>query len=135
MTIATQPLAKAWDRLHTLIPVFPIRTSQQYERAIETLNDLLDIVGDDEKHPLYDLVDTLGTLIHAYEESQYPQTDISGIDVLKYLMGEHHVTVSDLPEVGDEEYLTDLLAGKQQLTVEDIKALSRRFQVSTATFV
>ena len=26
----------------------------------------------DEKHPLYDLLDTLGTVIYAYEEKHYP---------------------------------------------------------------
>jgi len=135
MTIVIQPIEIAWDRLHTLIPVFPIRTQQQYERAIETLNNLLDIVRDDENHPLYDLVDTLGTLIQAYEQNHYPKIDVSGLDVLKYLMDEHHITVADLPEMGDKEYVTDILNGKQHLTVNDIKVLSQRFNVSAATFV
>lgn len=135
MTIAIRPLEIAWDRLQTLIPVFPIRTQQQYERAIATLNNLLDIVRDNEAHPLYDLVDTLGTLIQAYEESYCPEITVSGLDVLKYLMDEHHITIADLPEVGDKEYITNLLNGKQELTVNDIKVLSHRFNVSAATFV
>jgi HTH-type transcriptional regulator/antitoxin HigA len=135
MTIAVRPLEVAWDNLHTLIPVFPIRTAQQYDRAIDTLNNLLDIVGENENHPLYDLVDILGTLIRAYEESHYPEVDVSGLDVLKYLMDEHNITVADLPELGDKEYVTNVLCGKQQLTVSDVKALSHRFNVSVATFV
>jgi len=32
---------------------------------------LLDEIGDNERHPLYDLLDTLGTLIHVYEETHH----------------------------------------------------------------
>jgi HTH-type transcriptional regulator/antitoxin HigA len=135
MTIAIQPLEIAWDKLHALIPVFPIRTPQQHERAIETLNNLLDIVGENERHPLYDLVDTLGTLIQAYEENHYPETGISGLDVLKYLMSEQNLKTEDLLEIGDKNYVSDLLAGKKTLTLGDVKALSRRFNLSVATFV
>ncbi len=85
---ATQQLAHAWDSLQSLIPIAPIRNEQQYDRAVKKLNDLLDIVGDDESHPLYDLLDTLGTLIHAYEETHYPVSPVTGKDVLKFLMEE-----------------------------------------------
>ena len=135
MTIALQPLEIAWGKLHTLIPVFPIRTPQQYERAIETLNHLLETVGENEKHPLYDLLDTLGTLIRAYEENYCPRTEINGVDILKYLMNEQKITVNDLPELGNKAYITDLLTGKKQLTLSDAKALAQRFNLSVATFV
>jgi HTH-type transcriptional regulator/antitoxin HigA len=36
-----------------------------YDRALQQLNNLLDEIGDDTSHPLYDLLDTFGTLIHA----------------------------------------------------------------------
>lgn len=40
--------------------------------AIEHLNFLIDEVGADEGHPLYSLLDTLGTVIHAWEEQRHP---------------------------------------------------------------
>lgn len=132
-TLAIKPLEVAWDRLHTLMPVFPIRNQQQYDQATEMLNSLLDIVGDDENHPLYDLLDTLGTLIRVYEESLYPEPDVNEIDVIKYLMAEHNI--SELPEIGDADYINDLLSGKQPLKIGDIKALSQRFNISVATFL
>ncbi len=132
-TLAIKPLESAWDRLHTLMPVFPIRNQQQYYQATELLNGLLDVVGDDENHPLYDLLDTLGTLIRVYEESLYPEPDVNEIDILKYLMAEHNI--SELPEIGDATYINDLLSGKQSLKIGDIKALSQRFNVSVATFL
>jgi HTH-type transcriptional regulator/antitoxin HigA len=62
--------------------VSPIRTEQQYDQAVEKLNALLDIVGDNEAHPLYALLDTLSILIQNYEESHFPEPSVSGIDVL-----------------------------------------------------
>ncbi len=135
MTVAIQPLIRAWNALQTLVPVFTIRDEQQYDKAVSTLHWLLDVVKDDETHPLYDLVDTLGTLIHAYEENHYPMPDATGIDVLKFLMDEHGLAPSDLPEIGDKAVVSDLLAGKRQLDVENIKSLSKRFGLSPATFI
>ena len=135
MTLAVQPLTAAWGNLHTLIPFFPIRDEQQYEQATEALNSLLDIVGEDENHPLYDLTDTLGMLLFAYEEQHFATPDASGTDILRFLMDEHGLTAADLPEIGDESLLTDILAGTRSLTVDHVKALSRRFHVAPATFV
>lgn len=135
MTLAVQPLAAAWGNLHTLIPFFPIRDRQQYEQAAEALNNLLDIVGEDENHPLYDLTDTLGMLLFAYEEQHFAKPDACGADILRFLMEEHGLTAADLPEIGDELLLTDILAGNRSLTVDHVKVLSRRFHVAAATFV
>jgi hypothetical protein len=54
--VVTKKIIQAWDTLQTLVPVTPIRNEQQYDQAVETLNELLDVVGDDEAHPLYDLL-------------------------------------------------------------------------------
>ena len=135
MTMAIQPLIQAWDALQAIIPVFPIRNERQCERALNTLNRLLDIVNDDEAHPLYDLLDTLGVLVYAYEESHYPAPQVSGFGVLKFLMDEHSLTPADLPEIGDASVVSELLAGERLLSVEHIRALSQRFGLSPATFI
>ena len=49
----------------------PDMDTNQYEKSIDRLNELIDEVGVDEQHPLYDLLDTLGTVIHAYEEKHH----------------------------------------------------------------
>jgi HTH-type transcriptional regulator/antitoxin HigA len=60
---------------------------------------------------------------------------VKGIDVLKFLIEEHQLSPSSFPELGNEEIVSQLLAGKRELSVEDIRALSRRFGVSPATFI
>lgn len=46
----------------------------EYDQAIAHLNQLIDEIGTGEGHPLYGLLDTLGTLIHAYEEEHYTES-------------------------------------------------------------
>jgi HTH-type transcriptional regulator / antitoxin HigA len=53
-------------------PLLAIRNEKEYDAAVKRLNVLLDEIGTNEKHPLYTLLDTLGTLVHAYEEKYYP---------------------------------------------------------------
>jgi HTH-type transcriptional regulator/antitoxin HigA len=133
-TIAVEPLEQAWGSLQTLVPIFPIRSEQQYDQALELLHWLLGTVGDDETHPLYELLDTLSVLIEAYEETYYPAPSVTGIDVLKFLIEEHRLTPSDLSEIGNQEKVVALLEGRQELNVRDIRALSERFGLSPVTF-
>lgn len=133
-TLATEQIAQAWDNLQSLIPVSPIRDEQQYDQALEKLHELLDIVGDDERHPLYEVLDTLGTLVHAYEENHYQASPVTGVDVLKFLMDEHQLDPTNFPELGSKETVFELLNGKRELSVENIRILSKRFGLSPATF-
>jgi HTH-type transcriptional regulator / antitoxin HigA len=116
-------------------PLLSLRNEQEYDRAVERLNRLLDEVGTDEQHPLYTLLDTLGTLIHAYEEEHHPIPECSGVDVLRFLMEEHDLTQSDLPEIGSQGVVSEILWGKRELNVRQIRALAKRFHVSPGVFI
>ena len=132
MSMMTRSLQTHWA---TLAPILSIRNEREYNRAVKRLNELLDVVGDHERHPLYGLLDTLGTLIHAYEEKHHPMPACSGADMLRFLMDEHRLTDSDLPEVGSHNVVSDILSGKRELTVQQIRALAKRFHVSPAVFI
>jgi HTH-type transcriptional regulator/antitoxin HigA len=132
MMVISQELQQHWTAVS---PLLSIRNEHEYDLAIEHLNRLLDEVGPDEQHPLYTLLDTLGTLIHAYEEEHHPIPDCSGVDVLRFLMEEHGLTQSDLPEVGSQGVVSDLLRGKRELNIRQIRALATRFHVSPAVFI
>lgn len=111
-----------------------IRTEADYNKAVEMLNKLLDEVGDDESHPLYNFLEVLGTLIESYEEDHVKIPDVPGREVLKYLMEEHGVTQADLPEVGSQGVVSEILRGKRELNTRQIKTISKRFGVSPAVF-
>ena len=99
------------------------------------LNRLLEDIGDDDRHPLYGLLDTLGTLVHAYEERHDAMPRVAGVHVLHDLLPEHNLTQSELPEVGSQGVVSEILSGKRKLNMRQIHVLSERFGVSPAAFL
>ncbi len=132
MTLLNDKLQTYWANIS---PLLTIQSEKDFDAAVERLNGLLDEIGTNEKHPLYSLLDTLGTLIHVYEEEHYPIPDVSGSEVLRFLMEEHELTQSDLPEVGSQGVVSEILNGKRELNIRQIRMLSERFKVSAAVFV
>ena len=104
-------------------------------RQLNRLNGLLDEVGDNENHQLYSLLDTLGTLIQVYEEEHVLMPDSSGVEVLHYLMEEHQLVQSNLTEVGSQGVVSEVLSGKRELNVRQIRELAKRFHVSPGVFI
>lgn len=132
MSVSTKDLQNHWA---TIRPLLTIRNEREYEQAVKRLNNLLDEIGANERHPLYELLDTLGTLIHAYEEKHHTVPESSGAEMLRFLMDEHGLTQSDLSEVGSQGVVSEILKGKRELNVRQIRALARRFRVSPAVFI
>jgi len=73
--------------------------------------------------------------IEDYEKKEWTLEKPTAIEVLKYLMMEHGLNESDLPEIGDQNFVSDLLTGKQELNLTMIKILAKRFGVCTKTFL
>ncbi len=132
MTLINEELEAHWTNI---APLLTVRNEREYNAAVKRLNELLDEIGDNEKHPLYSLLDTLGTLVHAYEEEHYPIPDVTGAEVLRFLIDEHGLTQSDLPEVGSQGVVSEILSGKRELNVRQIRSLAHKFGVSSAVFV
>ena len=132
MSVSTKHIEQHWAPIRRLLS---IRNEREYEYAIKRLNALLDMIGTNERHPLYTFLDTLGTLIHAYEEKHHPMQDVSSADMLQYFMEEHGLKQSDLPEVGSQGVVSEVLNGKRELNMRQIRALAKRFHVSPAVFV
>ncbi len=132
MSVITEDIQAHW---RVVRPLFSIRNAKEYDAAIERLNALIDEIGTNEQHPLYELLDTLGAVIHTYEEKNYPMPECSGVDMLLFLMEEHQLNLSDLPEIGPPELISKILEEERELTVKDLHALAARFQVSPAVFV
>lgn len=132
MNVITDDIQAHW---HVVRPLFSIRNEKEYDLAIERLNALIDEIGDNEEHPLYDLLDTLGAVIHTYEEKYYPMPECSGVEMLQFLMEAHHLEPSDLPEIGTPDTVLEILNGKRELTVKHLQVLVARFHVSPTVFM
>jgi HTH-type transcriptional regulator/antitoxin HigA len=101
------------------------------------MDELLNVVGDDEDHPLADLLDVVGMLVAQYEDENTPglRSDAKPVDVLKFLMEQHGLTQSDLREVGTQGVVSEILSGDRQINARQAKALAKRFGVSPAVFL
>ena len=132
MSVIAPQLQQSWTQVSALLK---IRNEREYDLAVARLNSLIDEVGTDERHPLYSLLDTLDAVIHAWEEQHHSMPRLEGADPLRLLMDEHDLTQSDLPEVGSQGVVSEILSGKRELNIRQIRALSRRFGVSPSVFV
>lgn len=112
-------------------------TEQDYQDALEMVEHLLNT---DEDNPL---VSILCTQITEYE-SKLPEVIAlherleemdNGISLLRVLIDQHKLTLSDLPEIGKKSMVSLILSGKRSLTLEHIRKLSARFGISPALFV
>jgi len=133
MNIQLKEIAKVWPDIQ---PIFSVpHNEKDYNKLVNLLDSLIDEVGNNEKHPLTSLMETIGTLIETYESQYIKETEGNPIDTLNALMEEHGVKQSDLSEIGSQGVVSEILSGKRQLNVRQIKILSKRFKVSPAVFI
>ena len=109
--------------------------NDEFDRLVTHLDELLDVVGDDEQHPLASLVNLLGTLVAEYESEHVEEPSANGIGALKELIALSQLHQSDLPEIGSQGVVSEVLKGKRELNIRQIKALAKRFNVTPDTFI
>ncbi len=132
MNIRIKELQTHWDAIGHLLS---INNEAEYDQAVELLNLMVDEIGDDEQHPLYEFLDTLGAVMYAYEEKHHPIPDCTGIEMLRFFMETHQLTPSDLTEIGSEKVVADILNRKRDLTAGHLRILAEKFHVSPALFI
>lgn len=126
---------KHWRHIAPLI--HPPQNNREFNRMIKRLDELLDIVSNNENHPLIGLIDILSHFIEEYEALYYnqEQNKKTGIEALKFLIHSHHLSQSDLSEIGSQGVVSEILNGKRHLNLNQILALSKRFGVDPSTFI
>ena len=122
-------------RLRRRVPFGYLWSPAEYRRAVTILDEIVDEIGEEETHPLSDLAETLALTIAAYEEVHVPIPDAIGFTVLRTLMEEHGLSQSELPEIGSQGVVSEVLSGKRNLNVHQITRLASRFGVSPALFL
>lgn len=127
--------ALEYRKLRALVPLGPVRTKKDYERAVALLDALLDEIGENERHPMAELAEAISVFVEKYEDEHVPVPTAKPAAALKYLMQEHGLRQSDLPEIGSQGVVSEVLAGKRVLNTRQIRRLARRFGVSPAVFV
>lgn len=107
-----------------------------YNKLSATLDYFLDMTAGNEKHELIGLIDVISHMIDMYDKRRNDDTNKgSALDALKFLMEQHQLTQSDLPEIGSQGVVSEILHGKRSLNINQIKKLSERFHISPETFI
>ncbi len=133
MNIQLKEIAKVWPNIQ---PIFSVpHNRKDYNKLVNLLDRLIDEVGNNEYHPLASLMETIGTLIETFESQYVNEIEGNPIDTLNALMEEHSLKQSDLSELGSQGIVSEILSGKRQLNVRQVKMLSKRFKVSPAVFI
>jgi len=125
------------DKYIQLLQKFPPRTitnDQQLEATQEVIDSLLDRTELTPEES--DYLNVLGTLVFDYEQKNETIADIYGVELLKVLIAERNLRQKDLiPVFKTESIVSDILNGKQQLTVRHIQELAQFFNLSPAVFL
>ena len=133
MNTKLKEIAKVWPDIQ---PVFSVpHNKKDYNKLVNLLDSLIDEVGNNENHPLTSLMETIGSLIETYESQYIDEIEGDPVDTLNALMVEHGLKQSDLTEIGSQGVVSEILSGKRQLNVRQIKLLGKRFKVSPAVFI
>jgi HTH-type transcriptional regulator / antitoxin HigA len=128
--LATSPV---YARLLARIPPKVIRTEAENEHYIDALYALQQkrSLTREEK----ELADLLTLLIENFEEKRYQLPRVTPRQALSFLMEQHALKQKDLLDIfGTRSVVAEVVNGKRELTKEQIRRLSQRFQVSPELF-
>jgi HTH-type transcriptional regulator / antitoxin HigA len=66
-----ETVEQVWPTLAPLL--FVPHTEHEYDRLVQMLDSLIDIVGEEETHPLASLMEVIGVLVEKYEAENVPE--------------------------------------------------------------
>lgn len=129
----------SYFRLVREFPLRPLRTEAQLaaanDRAIKLLTAKPEAEMDAGER---DYFDALSVLIQDAERGALAAMikDVTAVDVLKHLMEEQHISISELGKiVGGQPAATLILQGKRSISKSQIRKLADYFQLSPAAFI
>lgn len=106
-----------------------------YRRAHATIDALVDEIGEDESHPLAELLDLLASQVDAWETDKLSLQRAEPREVLRLLMQQHDLRQDDLADCAPQSRISEILNGRRAISKNVAKALSRRFGVPVGVFL
>ncbi|EKD92281.1 MAG: transcription regulator containing HTH protein [uncultured bacterium] len=130
---------KTEHRFHLPIPVFkkPIN-DKEYSKLEKILDELIDEIRDNDKHPLALAMQIIGDNLEQYDNEHYPDIghDVNEIDVIKYLMKSRNLHQIDLANIfGGQANVSKYLNGERPLSKKQITELKNKFGISADFFI
>src|SRR5436190_19763863 len=108
---------KTHHKFHLPISVFKKpSTAREYSKLEKILDELIDEIRDNEKHPLTIAMQIIGENLEQYDNEHYPEIghDTNEIDMVKYLMKSHNLHQIDLADIfGGQANVSKYLNGER----------------------
>jgi HTH-type transcriptional regulator / antitoxin HigA len=118
------------------LPLRVIETGEQHKVALKVLERLIPLVEASDAPDTVAYFSALSQLVQKFESEHYPTEKGTPREVLAYLMESQDLKQVDMAEVlGGQSVVSDVLNGKRELNVNQIRNLSRRFKVSPELFM
>lgn len=137
--LANKKITAAASKIAEQVPfITGIESESDYQAALSLMDVIINNYDDN-----IVLIEALGNVIARYEDEseEYAlfnkrQAELDpGVATLKVLMDQHHLSYSDFEnEIGKKSLVSQVMAGKRNLTVNHIQRLSNRFGISPAIF-
>jgi HTH-type transcriptional regulator/antitoxin HigA len=110
-----------------------IKTEEDYKKTLERIEEIFDApIGTIES----DEADILALLIDEYEKKNFPIEAPDPIEAIKIRMEEMDLKQVDLiPEIGGKSRVSEILNKKRKLTVDMIRKLANRLQLSAELLI
>ncbi|NJL23409.1 MAG: transcriptional regulator [Leptolyngbyaceae cyanobacterium SM1_3_5] len=111
-----------------------IRTEEENERALVIVEELMNRHNrSPEENELYDL---LIALIEKFEQEFYQPGQPTTRSMLQFLMEQQDLSINHLAEVlGSETIAAKILNGEQEMTIAQVKTLSKLCKVEPSVFL
>jgi HTH-type transcriptional regulator/antitoxin HigA len=66
-----EAIQSSWQEFDALAHLRPIHSEADYVRMTALMNSLLEVVGDNEDHPMSGLLDLVSDIVASYEQEHY----------------------------------------------------------------
>lgn len=134
--ISVVELTTPWAAINSALGLAgPIRDEGHYAELLTFVEEAFERFGSDDAHPIFGLVSVVADRIREYEDRVHPWPDSTTPGaLLAYLLTEHGLRQVDLPEVGTQSVISEIISGKRALNLRQVKSLANRFHVPMEVF-
>lgn len=128
-------ITRAWITFQDCAGLRPIRDEADFQRIQALANTLADDVGDDEDHPLYSLFSIVLEMIERWEDEHVEIAPAPPREVLRHLLEANNLKQKDLTGIASQTLVSDILAGRREISKRLAKSLATRFHVDVSAFI
>ena len=141
MSRSIQEVTEKFNELANMVPFIASGiTDDNYQDALDFLESLMVAIGDNPDDGRWLLFNMVADAVEKYEYTTCPgladwDRQDGAVALLKVIMRQHGLRQSDLPEIGSQGVVSEILRGKRTLNLNQILALSERFRLPAEFFL